>query len=303
MTSSVLHHADPVHQRAGDHSSAVLRSAHRPGHLSWPSSADQQASFRSRWTAWRSQRDARLAAPYGFLSVTALHWLTEQPQRFEGLPGVWETGPAGIVVSLADGEELHQDELRLTGTVDLGVLPERGSLLLQHGDVVLEVARRGGLDLLRPRHPDHPLRTGFRGTPAYPPHPAWVVTGRYVAFDRPRPTTVESAVDGLQHVYDAPGYVVFELWGTLLALTAFPAADGGLLLQFTDATSGVTSYAAGRFVEVPAPDVDGRVVLDFNRTANLPCAYTDLATCPLPPEENRLPVAVETGEQTPYERR
>ena len=44
------------------------------------------------------------------------------------------------------------------------------------------------------------------------------------------------------------------------------------------------------------------VTLDFNRAVNLPCAYTDFATCPLPPAGNRLPVAVEAGEQTPYER-
>ena len=47
---------------------------------------------------------------------------------------------------------------------------------------------------------------------------------------------------------------------------------------------------------------DGTVALDFNRAANLPCAYTDLATCPLPPAENRLPVAIDAGEQIPYER-
>ena len=43
-------------------------------------------------------------------------------------------------------------------------------------------------------------------------------------------------------------------------------------------------------------------MLDFNRATNLPCAYTDLATCPLPPPENRLPVAIEAGEKIPYER-
>lgn len=53
---------------------------------------------------------------------------------------------------------------------------------------------------------------------------------------------------------------------------------------------------------MPAPDAQGRVVLDFNRATNLPCAYTDLATCPLPPAENRLPAAVEAGEQIPVER-
>ncbi len=44
------------------------------------------------------------------------------------------------------------------------------------------------------------------------------------------------------------------------------------------------------------------MALDFNRAANLPCAYTDLATCPLPPAENRLPVAVEAGDKIPHER-
>jgi uncharacterized protein (DUF1684 family) len=41
------------------------------------------------------------------------------------------------------------------------------------------------------------------------------------------------------------------------------------------------------------------VALDFNRATNLPCAYTNFATCPLPPPENRLSIAVEAGEQLP----
>jgi len=51
------------------------------------------------------------------------------------------------------------------------------------------------------------------------------------------------------------------------------------------------------------PDSDrGPVTLDFNRAVNLPCAFTDLATCPLPPAENHLQIAVEAGEKIPYER-
>jgi uncharacterized protein (DUF1684 family) len=49
----------------------------------------------------------------------------------------------------------------------------------------------------------------------------------------------------------------------------------------------------------PDQDADGRVTIDFNRTVNLPCAFTTYATCPLPPAENRLPVPVEAGERTP----
>ncbi|MGD0934270.1 MAG: DUF1684 domain-containing protein, partial [Streptosporangiaceae bacterium] len=59
----------------------------------------------------------------------------------------------------------------------------------------------------------------------------------------------------------------------------------------------------GEGAERQPPAADGTVVLDFNRAVNLPCAYTDLATCPLPPAENQLPVAIEAGEKIPYERR
>ena len=104
-------------------------------------------------------------------------------------------------------------------------------------------------------------------------------------------------------MYDAPGRIEFELDGQPLALTAFPGhGAGSLIALFTDATSGVTTYAANRVLALEPPAADGTVILDFNRAVNLPCAYTDLATCPLPPAENRLPVAIATGEKIPYER-
>ncbi|MCU1517501.1 MAG: hypothetical protein JWQ75_2222, partial [Pseudarthrobacter sp.] len=123
------------------------------------------------------------------------------------------------------------------------------------------------------------------------------------SFPEPRATTVGAAVEGIQHVYEAPGEIHFSLNGTDLTLTAFNGhAPGTLSVLFTDATSGKTTYAANRSLTVGEPGPDGTVLLDFNRAVNLPCAYTDLATCPLPPAENRLPVAVEAGEQTPLER-
>lgn len=262
-------------------------------------------TFAAQWAAWHEAAQERLAAPHGFLAVTAIHWLTADPQRFDGVPGAWWTGPDGVHVTLDEGERLAVGGSALpdAATHAFGVVPERGRVEATYGDTVLEIAKRGGYDILRPRHPDHPLRTAYRGTPAYAPDPRWVVEGRYVPFDAPRPTTVGAAVEGLQHVYDAPGRAEFELDGRPLALTLFGREDGGFLALFTDETSGVTTYHANRSLAVAAPDADGRVVLDFNRATNLPCAYTDLATCPLPPAENRLPVAVEAGEQIPYERR
>ncbi|MFI0479631.1 DUF1684 domain-containing protein [Actinomadura sp. 9N215] len=262
----------------------------------------ETAAFAEQWREWHAAKEERLAGKHGFLAVTGLHWLNAEPQTFTDAPGAWTTGPGGPVVVLGEGEELVVDGRTVHGEHRFGIIPERGGVFARWGDAVIEVAKRGGHDIVRPRHPDNPLRTSFRGTPAYEPDPRWVVTGRYFPLDEPRPTTVGAAVDGLEHVYDAPGRVHFNLEGRALALTAFPGHEpGSLVVLFTDATSGVTTYAANRSLHL-SPDADGTVTLDFNRATNLPCAYTDLATCPLPPPENRLPVAVEAGEKIPHER-
>ncbi|WP_410813992.1 DUF1684 domain-containing protein [Micromonospora sp. 067-2] len=264
---------------------------------------DTDDTFVRAWQEWHRAHERALADPHGFLAVTGLHWLTPQAQRFPDVPGEWHTDNESVSVTLAGGERLTVDGRPVTGRHAFGPIAERGGVTVDIDGGVLEVARRGGRYLLRPRFPDHPLRTRFRGTPAFPPDPRWVLSGLFVPFDVPRPTTVGAAVEGLQHIYDAPGRIEFEVDGVSLRLTAFNgAAPGSLSVLFTDATSGVSTYRANRSLAVGAPDARGRVTVDFNRATNLPCAYTDFATCPLPPAENRLPVAVEAGEKIPYER-
>ncbi|HEY1821226.1 MAG TPA: DUF1684 domain-containing protein [Trebonia sp.] len=258
--------------------------------------------FTADWERWHKQHEERLAAPDGFLAITSINWLSPAPARFPDAPGAWSADESGVTVELDDTELLTLDGERITGRHDFGLIPERGGLFPADANAVYEVARRGGNDILRPRHPDSPLLAGFRGTPAYAPDPRWAIRGRYRPFDAPRDTTVGSVVEGLLHVYAAPGAVEFQIGGQPLTLTAFNGrSPGSLHILFTDLTSGVTTYGANRSLQVAAPDEDGTVILDFNQATNLPCAYTQFATCPLPPAENRLPVAVEAGEQIPYE--
>jgi uncharacterized protein len=257
----------------------------------------------SDWSTWHAEHERRLADPHGFLAITSLNFLTAEPQRFPDAPGEWHTGPDGVVVELAPGESLTLDDAQITGRHSFGVPAERSSIYPAFGDAVVEVAKRGGFDVIRPRHPSNPLRLQFHGTPAYAPTDAWTLTGRFVAFDHPRDVTVGAAVEGLEHVYESPGRVEFTVDGTPLALTVFNGrTPGSFFALLTDRTSGVTTYAANRSLAIDPPAADGTVVLDFTRATNLPRAYTDLATCPLPPAENRLPVAVEAGEKIPYER-
>lgn len=257
--------------------------------------------FTAEWEAWHAQKEATLTDPHGFLAVTALGWLTEEPAEVPGVPGRWSAGARGVVVTLADGEELSVDGAPVVGEHAFGELGLRESVLAHTGDAAVELAERGGRYVVRLRDPQSPLLRGHEGTPAFPADPRWRSVGRYVPFDAVRPTTVGGAFEGVEHVYDAPGRVEFTLDGQDLALTAFPGhGEGRLMLLFSDATSGQSTYAF-RSLQVQ-PDADGSVVVDLNRAVNLPCAYTDLATCPLPPAENRLSVAVEAGEQTPTRR-
>jgi len=262
-----------------------------------------RTAFEQDWADWHRQHQEVLADKHGFLAITSLNWLTADPQRFPDAPGAWRAGDQGVSVELGEDDELIVDGARVAGRYDFDPIPERGGISAVSGDAVMEVAKRCGQDILRPRHPGNPLRVNFAGIPVYDPDPRWTLSGRYVAFDEPRPTTVGSVVEGLQHVYDAPGFVEFDVEGQLHRLTAFGGrSPGGLNILFTDATSGVTTYAACRSLQVGAPDAQGRVTVDFNRAVNLPCAFTDFATCPLPPAENRLPFAVDAGEKIPYER-
>jgi uncharacterized protein len=259
-------------------------------------------AFDEEWQEWHAAHERHRVHPHGFLAVTHLHWLTAEPTRLEGAPGTWSAADDVVRVDLELGESLLQDGVELSGSVELGPIAERGGMNLVSGDTVIEVAKRGGEYIVRPRNPENALLQEYQGTPAYTPNAAFAVAGTFVPFEAPRETTVGAAVEGIQHVYEAPGEIRFKLAGQELALTAFNGyAPGSLSVLFTDKTSGKTTYAANRSLSV-TPAADGTVTLDFNRAVNLPCAYTDLATCPLPPAENRLPVAIEAGEKIPYER-
>lgn len=268
----------------------------------------ETAPFTAAWTEWHAAHERHRADPHGFLAVTHLHWLGPEPAALDGAPGTWSVNNDAVSLVLAAGESLVWDgrELNPDGagaTVSFGPIAEREGINLRSGDTVVELAKRGGEYIVRPRHPGNPLLAGYKGTPAYEPDPQFKVAGTFVPFTEPRSMTVGAAVEGIQHVYEAPGEIRFRLDGQDLTLTAFNGhATGTFSILFTDATSGKTTYAANRSLAVAAPGPDRAVVLDFNRAVNLPCAYTDLATCPLPPAENRLPVAIEAGEQIPFER-
>ncbi|MFI9505554.1 DUF1684 domain-containing protein [Nocardia sp. NPDC052566] len=254
--------------------------------------------FETEWATWHHAREDQLRDPLGFLSLTGLHWLTDQPERLPEVPGTWWVTDDKVFITAQPADRLEYDGAGLAGVHILTPAEGAPGLTVLHEDRVLEVIRRTGQYAVRVHDPLAPGLLSFDGIPAYAPDPSWVLEGKFEPFAEPRTVTTGAVVDGLEHHHTAAGTIVFGVGGVTERVIAFgPPSD--LRVLFTDATSGVTTYPAARSLAVGAADADGTVRLDFNRAANLPCAFTDYATCPLAPAENRLRAAIEAGEQHP----
>jgi uncharacterized protein (DUF1684 family) len=185
----------------------------------------------------------------------------------------------------------------IDGTERLEPAEGAPGLLVEAGDRRIEVIRRTGAVALRVHDPKAPHLRQYNGIPTFPPSERWRVAGRFTPYEQPKIVTTGAVVEGLEHHHNAVGVIDFELAGAALQLVAFDGRAGGLHALFTDATSGVTTYPGARSLSIDPPSADGTVTLDFNRASNLPCSFTDYATCPVAPAENRLAIAVEAGEK------
>lgn len=139
----------------------------------------------------------------------------------------------------------------------------------------------------------------FKGIPAFAPDPAYRVVADFHPY-MPMKDTKVATVIGTPMDAKIPGRVTFTLQGKTMALEPVLDDDGvTLFFIFRDGTTGHGTYPAGRFLYAE-PAKDGKVMLDFNRAENPPCAFTLYATCPMAPEENTLPIKVEAGEKDPH---
>ncbi len=258
--------------------------------------SNAEGDFDLQWQRWHQEHERRRAGPLGFLAITGMHWLSIQPTRFDDAPGAWANEGRDVTVVLEEHEELVVDDQPVAGShrfLDVDEVGVRASF----GAAIVEVARRGTLFMIRPRDPTNEVRARYAGTPTYPPKSEWAVQGLFHPYASTQLVQVGASVEGLTQEYESKGEIAFEVAGQPLRLVAFQDDDPNeLFIVFTDQTAGTTTYRACRFLTTSAPDGEGRVVVDFNRATNPPCAYTDYATFPLPPKANHLRVKIEAGE-------
>jgi len=275
--------------------------------ISPPPPADFE-QYRKRWDEARETREQQRRDPASYISYSSFHKLLAEPQRFDAIPGRWRRTPAGTEVALGEGESLEVNGQPVTGTQTFAPVAEREfRRVAKHGDVTLELSRRGGQDLLRTLDPAFGRRliARYDHTPAYRPALKWIVQGEFVPFAELRPVEVPATIGDIIHVHPAVGEVFFQLGGAdrrLLLLgrdTARAQQPGTAFATFTDATSGRTTDPHGRSIEVEHLGARGPVTVDFNLARNIQRPYTRFAPCPLTLPGNHLDVAIEAGEQLP----
>src|SRR5690606_21664550 len=136
----------------------------------------------------------------------------------------------------------------------------------------------------------------FTGLSYYPPNPDVNLIVTVEPFAQQEDVLFEMS-SGDRQRYRRYGEFVFQVEGETARLTVY-AGPHGFFLPFADAGAGTETYSGGRYLE-PEALGDNRFHVDFNLAYNPYCAYAPGWSCPLPPPENRLTVAIRAGEKLP----
>jgi uncharacterized protein (DUF1684 family) len=253
--------------------------------------------------AWRAQRERDLKSDTGWLTVAGLTFLKPGantigadrdsdvvlPSPAPGRAGELTREGRAVFFTPAAGSGITLNGAPVAERIQLTARDR-----LVSGGVAFHLHESGERVGIRIRDVNSPLRRAFKGLRWFPVRDAWTIDAAFVPYDRPRVTTVANVIGDFEQL-TVPGEVVFTLKGQEVRLQAAQSGER-LWLIFTDATSPRDTYRI-RFLYADAPSADGRVTLDFNRAYNPPCAYNPYTTCPVPPPQNRLKVAIAAGER------
>ena len=268
--------------------------------------AETLGDYQRSVSDYRASREARLKADNGWLTVVGLHWLKEGENRVGSDAGLEVVLPVSVpkhvgAITLKNGKARFTPagssvvfKGKPVAAMDLKPDTEKDYDILSSGSVNFYLIQRENRFGIRVKDNQSQARQHFTGLKWYPIDPSWRVRAKFVPWDKPRVITFDTEV-GVKEQDESPGYVKFKREGKEYRLV--PVNDGDdLWFVMRDGSSGKTTYAASRFLYVPKPSKDGFVDLDFNRAENPPCVFTAYATCPLPPMENRISLAVTAGE-------
>lgn len=268
-----------------------------------------EAAYVEEIETWQHQRLETLKSKNGWLTLAGLYWLEEGensfgsdssnnivfPEKAEAFCGTLLLKNGQVRLMVADGTEIFVKDSPVS---DMNLVDDQSenTTSLQQGDLAWYIIKRGDRYGIRLRDHRHPRIDQLDHIPSYPIQSSYVVEAKLEPFDSPMIMTVATPLEGYSEDYACPGILNFRINGDDVTLHPFTSGDGYFLV-IADETTGLDTYGAGRFMYA-MPDSSGRIILDFNKAYNPPCAFSPFATCPMPPRENIMPVAIEAGEKS-----
>jgi uncharacterized protein len=265
--------------------------------------------YQKEITDWQAKRIQDLKAPNGWLNLVGLYWLDPGQNTFGTAANNKIVFPAGTIANTAGSFERSGNTVKLVvangvtitvngKSVKEAVIYKNDSTrppVVASGRLRWTVIRRDDKIGIRLRDTASPLLTQFKGIDRFPVDTLWRIAATLKTTTQPTQISIKNVL-GQTSQQQTPGKLVFTIGAKQYTLDALQE-DDDLFIIFGDETSGLSTYPSGRFLSVRKPGPSGTTTIDFNKAYNPPCAFTNYATCPIPPPQNILPVAITAGEK------
>lgn len=276
------------------------------------SSKISDQAYQKKINQWHQKRIESLTQKDSWLTLAGLYWLQPGRNSFGGadnndivFPPKKSPGHIGAFI-------LKDSTIRVTINPGVTVKVNNQPIdkrkiksdangeptVLHYGPLSWYVINRGGKLAVRLKDKTSAVLQNFSGIERFPVDKKWRVKATFVPFDSVHTITIPRIV-GPSRDIKIPGKLTFQLEGQtfeLLPIQSSSSSDTWFIV-FGDKTNGEATYGGGRFVYVKKVNGGQTTYIDFNKAYNPPCAFTRFATCPLPPSQNKLAIAIKAGEK------
>ena len=267
----------------------------------------QKNLYEKEITTFRQIRIDSLKHENGYLNLSGLFWLKEgentigaDPQNDFNFPAEHSDSFLGKIVlnkGVVRFKSSQANQVFSLGqpVTEMIIFQDKKVVVLEHKTLRWFIIKRGDKYALRLRDLDGEYVRNFKGITYFPLDPSWRIKAKFVPTKGKQLRITD--ITGRTFLEDSPGVLHFTKGGKKFTLEAGGTMDE-FFIVFGDLTNKKSTYGGGRFLYANAPDKDGNVILDFNKSLNPPCEFTPFATCPLPTKENKMNVEVEAGEKS-----
>src|SRR5215203_1128825 len=267
--------------------------------------------YRNSIEKWRQEMDTNLRRENGWLALAGLYWLRKGINVIGSDPAadiiLPERAPKGLGTFEFDGNNVLLEVESNTHVEVNGVVTKNALLdadqedvpsFITFNDMRMVVVRRSKGVGIRVWDNTRQQRRTFPTRQWYPVKEEFRIPATYIRYKQMKIVKMPDILGAMQDE-EIHGFVTFELNGKKHQLIVTEQPDHRLFIQFMDQTNGNPTYPSGRYYYTDAYEEAKPFFLDFNKAYNLPCAFTDYATCTFPPPENHLKVEIEAGEMFP----